>query len=193
MGLTISDERLSIRFFRDFHDFRYSLTDKELRKRVMFAKIVSGGQTGVDRAALDVALELGLPCGGWCPKGRRAEDGCIDERYPLQETPWEGYPQRTEWNVRDSDGTLILTCGEADRGTALTVELAQRKKKPRLVVDVGGEVDVKAIRTWAEENGIRVLNVAGPRESSSPGIHDRAAEVMRQLLQGEAEIRATGP
>ena len=75
----------------------------------MFTKIISGGQTGVDRAALDVALELGLPCGGWCPRGRRAEDGPIDPRYPLTETPWDGYPQRTEWNVRDADGTLILT------------------------------------------------------------------------------------
>ena len=159
----------------------------------MFTKIVSGGQTGVDRAALDVALELGVPCGGWCPQGRRAEDGRIDERYPLQETPWDGYPQRTEWNVRDSDGTLILTCGEADRGTALTIELARRKKKPCLVVDVGAEVDVTGIRAWAEANGVGVLNVAGPRESSAPGIHDRAAEVLRRLLRGEDEIRAKGP
>ncbi|MBI1918007.1 MAG: putative molybdenum carrier protein [Planctomycetes bacterium] len=159
----------------------------------MFTKIVSGGQTGVDRAALDVALELGLPCGGWCPQGRRGEDGCIDPRYPLQETPWDGYPQRTEWNVRDSDGTLILTCGEPDRGTALTVELVQRKKKPYLVVDLSGEVDVKVLRAWAEGNGVRVLNVAGPRESSSPGIYDRAAEVLRRLFREVGEIRSNGP
>src|SRR5438105_15558458 len=89
-------------------------------------KIVSGGQTGVDRAALDVALELGMPCGGWCPRGRRAEDGPITDRYPLSETPWSGYPQRTGWNVRDADGTLILTMGQADRGTALTQQLAAR-------------------------------------------------------------------
>src|SRR6266508_6387099 len=103
------------------------------RRAVMITKIVSGGQTGVDRAALDVALELGMPCGGWCPQGRRAEDGRIDDRYPLNETPWDGYPQRTEWNVRDSDGTLILTCGESDRGTALTVRLAQERNKPCFV------------------------------------------------------------
>src|SRR5947209_13063019 len=96
----------------------------------MVAKIVSGGQTGVDRAALDVALELGLPCGGWCPRGRRAEDGPLPARYPLTETSWEGYPQRTRWNVRDSDGTLILTRGQPDRGTALTIKLAQRLGKP---------------------------------------------------------------
>ena len=102
----------------------------------MIERILSGGQTGVDRAALDVALELGLPCGGWCPKGRRAEDGPIPSHYPLTETPWDGYPQRTEWNVRDSDGTLILTEGEPDRGTALTRELAARHGKPCLVLDL---------------------------------------------------------
>lgn len=148
----------------------------------MFSKIVSGGQTGVDRAALDVALEQGIACGGWCPRGRRAEDGLIDPRYPLDETPWDGYPQRTEWNVRDSDGTLVLVLGEPDRGTALTVRLARKRKKPCLVVDLGGPVDVAAVRAWAEANGVRVLNVAGPRESSSPGIHARAAELLRRLV-----------
>src|SRR5436305_1193025 len=83
--------------------------------------IFSGGQTGVDRAALDVALELGIPCSGWCPRGRRAEDGTIPPRYPLQETRSLAYPVRTRWNVRDSDGTLILTRGRPDRGTALTI------------------------------------------------------------------------
>jgi len=159
----------------------------------MFTKIVSGGQTGVDRAALDVALELGVPCGGWCPQGRRAEDGRIDDRYPLNETPWDGYPQRTEWNVRDSDGTLILTCGESDRGTALTVRLAQERKKPFFVVDVSGDVDVSAIREWAEAYGVRVLNVAGPRESSSPGIHDQTADLFRRLLREQQEVRPASP
>src|SRR5438876_4889366 len=93
---------------------------------VMFTNIVSGGQTGVDRAALDVALELGIPCGGWCPKGRRAEDGRIPLRYPLEETTLNIYPQRTEWNVRDSDGTLVLTTGRPEGGSALTNELARR-------------------------------------------------------------------
>src|SRR2546429_554237 len=99
------------------------------------SKIISGGQTGVDRAALDVALELGLPCGGWCPRGRRAEDGPIDSRYPLRETNALAYPVRTRWNVRDSDGTLILTRGRPDRGTALTRDLAERMGKPLLTVD----------------------------------------------------------
>jgi hypothetical protein len=145
-------------------------------------KIVSGGQTGVDRAALDVARELGLPCGGWCPKGRRAEDGPIDARYPLQETPGDGYPQRTEWNVRDSDGTLILTRGEPDRGTRLTAELAQRYGKPLLVLDLAEEPDTAKVRAWVEEHRIQVLNVAGPRASSCPGIYDQAARFLRKLL-----------
>src|SRR5215472_13690466 len=135
----------------------------------MFTKIVSGGQTGVDRAALDMALELGLPCGGWCPRGRRAEDGPIPDRYPLTETPWDGYPQRTEWNVRDSDGTLILTHGEPDRGTALTVELANRYGRPHLVIALGESPNEEEVRAWARAHQVGVVNVAGPRESSCPG------------------------
>ena len=148
----------------------------------MFTKIVSGGQTGVDRAALDVALELGLPCGGWCPRGRRAEDGPIDPRYPLTETPWDSYPQRTEWNVRDSDGTLILTRGAPDGGTALTVELARRYGRPHRVIDLAAPPDAAEVQPWAREHQVRILNVAGPRESSCPGIHDEATAFLRRLL-----------
>ena len=148
----------------------------------MLTRVVSGGQTGVDRAALDAALERGLSCGGWCPKGRRAEDGPIDPRYPLTETPWEGYPQRTEWNVRDSDATLILTLGEPDRGTLLTQQVAAKRKKPCLVVDLAS-ADVAAIRHWLTEHRVGVLNLAGPRESSSPGVHARATELLLRLLK----------
>jgi hypothetical protein len=146
------------------------------------AEVVSGGQTGVDRAALDVALERGLPCGGWCPRGRRAEDGPIPDRYPLRETPWDGYPQRTRWNVRDSDGTLVLTRGTPDRGTALTIRLASAMGKPCLVLDLAEDPDPAQAAAWAEANGVRKLNVAGPRESSAPGIQAQAAEFLRRLL-----------
>src|SRR2546427_6307764 len=101
----------------------------------MFEKVISGGQTGVDRAALDVALELGVPAGGWCPKGRKAEDGSLAPRYPLTETPSEGYWQRTEWNVRDSDGTLVLTRRAPTEGAAYTNEVAKKPGKPCLGAD----------------------------------------------------------
>src|SRR3989442_2721366 len=97
-------------------------------------EIVSGGQTGVDRAALDTALALGLPCGGWCPRGRRAEDGPLPTRYPLRETPSSSYPERTVWNVRDSDGTLILHRGRLSGGTALTLRLVSRHGRHSLAV-----------------------------------------------------------
>jgi hypothetical protein len=148
----------------------------------LFTRIVSGGQTGVDRAALDMALEVGLPVGGWCPKGRKAEDGPLPEHYPLKETPWDGYPQRTEWNVRDSDGTLVLTHGRPDRGTALTIDLAQRHGKPLLVLDLADHPRVEQVHEWAARNGVRVLNVAGPRASSSPGIYAAAMQFLRQVF-----------
>jgi hypothetical protein len=150
-------------------------------------RIISGGQTGVDRAALDLALELGMPCGGWCPQGRRAEDGVIDARYPLRETPWHGYPQRTEWNVRDSDGTLILTRGEADRGTALTADLAADRGKPCLVVNLADRPGALVVGAWIEAHGVRVLNVAGPRESSQPGIYAEAVRFLREVFSATAE------
>ena len=148
----------------------------------MVEKIVSGGQTGVDRAALDVARELGLPCGGWCPKGRKAEDGPIALRYPLQETPSDDYAQRTVWNVRDSDGTLILTRGQPTEGTALTIELAERQGKPHLVLDLDAQPERASVRTWVTTHRIRALNIAGPREEKSPGIYALASQFLRQLL-----------
>ena len=148
----------------------------------MFAKIVSGGQTGVDRAALDVALEKGLPCGGWCPKGRLAEDCPLPARYPLIETPLTDYFQRTEWNVRDSDGTLALTRGAPTEGTAFTIETAKRLGKPCLVLDLNQAPDSSAVETWAKRHAVRVLNMAGPRESKCPGIYAQAAAFLRKVF-----------
>ena len=144
-------------------------------------KIVSGGQTGVDRAALDVALELGLPCGGWCPAGRWAEDGPVDARYPLAETPSSDPAERTGWNVRDSDATLVLTGGPS-AGTDLTREAARRLGRPVYTFSADGPPDVGAFRRWLQVYRVRTLNVAGPRESESPGIHAAALATLRALL-----------
>jgi len=147
-------------------------------------KIISGGQTGVDRAALDAAIELGIRHGGWCPRGRLAEDGPIPERYQLTETESPDYPVRTEQNVVDSDATLILCCGRPAGGTELTWRLAERHAKPCLVVDLDLPLDPLAIRRWIAENRVRVLNIAGPRESQSPGIAARAKALLREVLAG---------
>ena len=150
-------------------------------KRIV-ERIVSGGQSGVDRAALDVARELGYPTGGWCPKGRRAEDGPIDDGYPLIETPSDRYVQRTRWNVRDSDGTLILLRGAAEGGTRITIEFAHKKGRPVWVVDFDDGLKIGPARRWLRDHSIATLNVAGPRASKLPGIYVDAAGFLRRLL-----------
>lgn len=145
-------------------------------------KIISGGQTGVDRAALDAALRLGLPCGGWCPRGRMAEDGTISLAYPLTETPRRVYEERTEWNVRDSDGTLIIVYGPPTGGTALTIVYAKQQGRPWHVVDLAAQPGASAAKSWLEGRDIQVLNVAGPRENTAPGIHARAVRFLETLL-----------
>lgn len=147
-------------------------------------RVISGGQTGADRAALDAALESGIPCGGWCPLGRVAEDGVIDFRYPLRETASEEVEQRTRWNVRDSDGTLILDCGtELVGGTALTRDLARELRKPWLVVDPSAAADVSTVADWLRSNRIRTVNIAGPRESTQPGTYAKALAFLRTLFE----------
>ena len=150
---------------------------------MMIEKIVSGGQTGVDRGALDAALELGVPCGGWCPAGRRAEDGVIPDHYPLQETASRNYNKRTTLNARDSDATLILNQGELEGGTAYTLEVIKRLNKPCLVIDPEDPVAYGEIRAWLEQSDVKVLNVAGPRESKRPSIQSRSCAYLLRLLQ----------
>jgi hypothetical protein len=155
----------------------------------MIGRLVSGGQTGVDRAALDVALELGIPCGGWCPRGRRAEDGPIPDRYPLMETPSSDYRQRTRRNVRSSDATLILAWGDPRGGTLLTVQTCRRASKRFLVIDLADTEGLPAAahraRAWlAEGPAGGVLNVAGPRGSKHPAAYERARDFLREVLAG---------
>jgi hypothetical protein len=144
--------------------------------------ILSGGQTGVDRAALDVAMERGMPCGGWCPAGRWAEDGPIDPRYPLRETPSADPAERTEWNVRDSDGTAVLITAAASPGTELTQQVARRLGRPVQLWHLDALPDPDAFRRWLQIHKIRTLNVAGPRESESPGVNALASAWLRAAL-----------
>jgi hypothetical protein len=146
--------------------------------------ILSGGQTGADRAALDFALEFGLAHGGWCPRGRLAEDGPIDERYELTETPSRRYNQRTEWNIRDSDATVVFSVTrEVSGGTALTLGLVRRLGKPCLHL-VGEEATAEGrnladeLAAFLAEHHVRRLNVAGPRASQEPFV----AALVRSVL-----------
>ena len=144
-------------------------------------KIVSGGQTGADRAALDWALARGVECCGWCPKGRKAEDGPISQKYPLIETPSADYVQRTEWNVRDTGGTVIFSIGpELTGGSKKTVEFAVKHNKPCLHLDSRQSDAAQALRDFVADNEILTLNVAGPRTSEEPGV----GEFVKSVLAG---------
>lgn len=136
-------------------------------------RIISGGQTGADRGGLDAAIDLGIPHGGWCPKGRRAEDGAIPRKYRLRETGSPDYPPRTEQNVLAGHGTVVFTFGPPRAGSALTINLAKRHKKPVVHIDLAkvspGDA-VKRLRAWIQDNGVSILNVAGSRESNAAGM-----------------------
>ena len=156
--------------------------NRVIEQRHGVQRIVSGGQTGVDRAALDAAIELGIEHGGWCPKGRRAEDGPIAAKYQLIETDSIDYAVRTEKNVLDSDGTLLLYRERLQRGTLLTHQLATRHGKPILRVRMDRPVSIDRIVRWFSENSIRVLNVAGPRASSQADIEKQALELLKKIF-----------
>jgi hypothetical protein len=149
------------------------------------ARIVSGGQTGVDLAALDAALASAFPCGGWVPRGRFNEDGAIDSRYPVKESASRKLAQRTEWNVRDSDATLILSRGVLSGGSALTARLAERYARPCLHIDLAAVSAGQAtghIERWLGDIDGTVLNVAGSRNSNDPEIYALAFRVIETLL-----------
>jgi len=171
----------------------------------MDLKIISGGQTGVDRGALDAAIGAGIEHGGHCPKGRKAEDGVIPAIYQLAETSTEQYPPRTAMNIRDADGTLILVHGRSgflkSRGTKLTLEMCRKQKKPYLLANPAKLDQVVEVAAWLEDlerkhQGVPgwlpeleeaskplVINVAGPRESKAPGIHDEIVKFLSMVFE----------
>lgn len=147
--------------------------------------IVSGGQTGADRAALDWAIAHGIEHGGWCPAGRRAEDGPLDTKYRLTETEGASYRSRTVRNVRDSDATLILNLGALEGGSLETLRIAERRSKQVRVVQLDApltDAELDELREWLRANAVASLNVAGPRESKRPGIYAATLELLDRLL-----------
>jgi hypothetical protein len=148
-------------------------------------KVISGGQTGVDRAALDAALTSTVSCGGWCPAGRWAEDGPIPEHYPLLETPEPSPDIRTRRNVEEANGTLIITLGSWDEGTLATKTAAEMLSRPLCAIDLTETTPDQAIamiKTWIRTERIGILNIAGPRESNAPGIYHRAQGLFTMLF-----------
>jgi len=159
-------------------------------------KFISGGQTGVDRGFLDAALESGFSCGGWCPRGRIAEDGRIGDKYPLKELSEGGYEERTIKNVASSDGTLVLTGIEPQGGTLLTIETAERLGKPCLIIQSPEECQYPEITAkiagWISKFRIRILNCAGPRESEWSQGRKIAYSLGRMLIHSIREEELTG-
>lgn len=163
-----------------------SIKNSKPIKKLIIQKIISGGQTGVDQAALKFAITNDIPYGGWCPKGRKAENGIIPAEYLLRETDSEDYSERTKLNIRDSDGTLILVPGipiAVTDGTLLTIQEAEDRKKPFLIVDLFKRQEFfDLIKNWVTENNIKMLNIAGPRESQSPGLHELSLKFLEEII-----------
>ncbi len=148
-------------------------------------KIISGGQTGVDRAALDLALKHGVDCGGWCPAGRLDEFGRIPDQYPVQELDAGGFSERTLQNVKDSDGTVIIYTGKPGGGTEQTVRFCQELRRPYQLIDaakISAEDAAKLIADFVRDHEIDLLNVAGPRQSEWPEGYDYASRALEAFL-----------
>lgn len=172
------------------------IASRSRTRTIRLTKIVSGGQTGVDRAALDAAINAGIETGGWCPRDRRSEDGSIPLRYPLRETASKSYAVRTEWNVRDSDATLILVLDRISSGTRLTIDSAKTQTRPlriehlcpaaaKTLIDdeVSPEQQIADVVDWISREKVRTLNVAGPRGSSHKDVYQKSLHFLTKLLE----------
>lgn len=151
----------------------------------MIEKIISGGQTGADQAALDAAITLGIPHGGWIPKGRITENGPLPDKYDLIEMPTVSYPERTKKNIREADGTLILSYGRLTGGSEYTREWALKYSKPMLHIDLFTITPFDAtvmINDWIVEHDIKVMNVAGPRASKDSKIYQSTLDIIESVL-----------
>jgi hypothetical protein len=153
----------------------------------MIKAIWSGGQSGVDRAALDFAMSAGIPCGGWCPLGRRAEDGPIPLKYPLKETLSDYYRDRTTRNVQDSDGTIIFISGsiELEPGSVLTLQLCRMNERPNLLINLAVDTienAAKLVQEFMGKHKIKILNIAGSRASVSPSIGGKVIDVLKKAF-----------
>lgn len=150
----------------------------------MIKKIISGGQTGADQAGLDAAIEMGIPHGGWIPKGKRTEKGILPKKYKLIEMNSKSYPKRTEKNVLDSDGTLICTHGKLTGGSKLTKTVADKHGRPCLHIDLDETINFKVpaeIISWIMENKIETLNVAGSRASKDPKVYKKVVKIIQDV------------
>jgi len=157
-------------------------------------KIISGGQTGVDRAALDAALDMNFECGGWCPEGRLAEDGVIPDKYPLVVLPGGGYEERTLKNLIDSDGTLVIYFGAPSGGTLETLEWCNERQKPIETINankVSIEDAVVKLGWFLSVSAIQALNVAGPRASKQPRAYKYCYELVKQLIKNTRPDRGS--
>lgn len=161
-----------------------------MESRPLITKIISGGQTGADQAALDAAIKTGISHGGWIPKGRRTENGILPDRYKLKEMPTSNYPKRTEQNILDSDGTLITSHGNLTGGSSLTRKLAKKHNRPWIHIDLT-KTDTaqaaKSIHSWLDRNNIQTLNVAGARASKDPKIYEATTHLLRCFLDQSSE------
>ena len=153
----------------------------------MITKIISGGQTGADRAALDFAIKNNIPHGGWVPEGRKTEEGRLPDRYQLQEMPTDDYSKRTEKNILDSDGTLIVSHGFLTGGSALTREFSNKHNKPWIHLDmnvISIDTAAESLRSWIIRSEIKVLNVAGSRGSKDPEIYQATTDLLEKTFVG---------